>query len=497
MLVEINDLRPALAPAISAMCAGLVFVMGTRAAWRATWSLAAAVLKFVIVWSMLPASLDGTVYVFQVAEIMPGLAIAFRVDAFGLFFALVTATLWVATTLYAIAYMRGSHSLRRFFSFFALCVSTTVAIAFAENLFTLFLFYELLTVCTYPLVVHGQDTHARRAGRKYLAYTLLGGGLILAGMMMVFHATGTLSLAHSGILSGVTDRALLTAIFIALITGFGVKSAIMPLHGWLPSAMVAPTPVSALLHAVAVVKAGVFGTLRVLYDVFGVELLLDLGFTVWLGYLAGFTIIAASLMALRQNRLKKRLAYSTISQLSYILLAASLLTPAAALAAIVHLANQAFAKICMFFVAGAIERETGKTDVDQLDGIGYRMPWTMVAFTIAGLSFMGVPLLAGFITKWYLSLGALAVGSGGFIALMAASGLLNAAYWLPIIYRAWFRNTGVPELREATHWMLLLPILVCAIYIVLLGTGAQAPLMPFSLAETAVRFAFGMEVELQ
>ena len=497
MLTEINDLRPALAPAISAACAGLVFLMGASRGWRATWSLAAAVIKFALVWSMLPASLAGTVYVFTVGEVMPGLSIAFRVDAFGLFFALVTSTLWVLTTIYAIAYMRGSHSLRRFFSFFALCVSTTVAIAFAENLFTLFLFYELLTVCTYPLVVHGQNSSARRAGRKYLAYTLLGGGLILAGMMMVYHATGTLSLAHSGILGGVTDHGLLLAIFLTLVGGFGVKSAIMPLHAWLPAAMVAPTPVSALLHAVAVVKAGVFGVLRVLYDVFGISLLQDLGFTIWLGYLAGFTIIAASVMALRQNRIKGRLAWSTISQLSYILLAASLLTPAAALAAIVHLANQAFAKITMFFVAGAIEHNTGKTNIDQLDGIGYRMPWTMAAFTVAGLSFMGVPLLAGFVTKWYLSLGALSAGSGGFVALMALSGLLNAAYWLPIIYRAFFRETGVPALREQTHWMLLLPILVCAAYIILLGTGAQAPLMPFSLAESAVRFAFGLEVELQ
>lgn len=497
MLTEINDLRPLLAPTISALCAGLVLLMGASRVWRATWSLAAAVIKFAIVWSMLPASLAGTVYVFTLGEVMPGLSIAFRVDSFGLFFALVTSTLWVLTTIYAIAYMRGSHSLRRFFSFFALCVSTTVAIAFAENLFTLFLFYELLTVCTYPLVVHGQGASARRAGRKYLAYTLFGGGLILAGMMMVYHATGTLSLAHSGILDGVADRGLLLAIFLTLIVGFGVKAAIMPLHAWLPAAMVAPTPVSALLHAVAVVKAGVFGVLRVIYDVFGVNLLQDLGYTVWLGYLAGFTIIAASVMALRQNRFKGRLAWSTISQLSYILLAASLLTPAAALAAIVHLANQAFAKITMFFVAGAIEHNTGKTHIDQLDGIGYRMPWTMAAFTVAGLSFMGVPLLAGFVTKWYLSLGALSAGSGGFVAIMALSGLLNAAYWLPIIYRAFFRETGQPCIREQTSLMLLIPILVCAAYIVLLGTGAQAPLMPFSLAESAVRFAFGLEVELQ
>lgn len=493
MLAEINDLRPVLAPLISAVCAALVFAMGTSARWRAIWSLAAAVTKFALVWSMLPGSLAGNIYVFGFGEILPGLSIAFRVDAFGLFFALVTSTLWVITTVYALAYMKGSHALRRFFGFFALCVSTTVAIAFAENLFTLFLFYELLTVCTYPLVVHGEDSKARSAGRKYLTYTLTGGAVILAGMILVHSATGTLTLAESGILDDVDDHRLLLAIFLTLVGGFGVKAAIMPLHAWLPAAMVAPTPVSALLHAVAVVKAGAFGVVRVLYDVFGVELLRDLGFATWLGYLAGFTIITASIMALRQNRLKGRLAWSTISQLSYILLAASLLMPAAALAAIIHLANQAFSKISMFLIAGAIEHNTGKTRIDQLDGIGYRMPWSMAAFTIAGLSFMGVPLLAGFITKWYLSLGALSAGSGGFVALMALSGLLNAAYWLPIIYRAYFRSTGIPTLREETPWMMLGPILICAAYVVLLGIGAQAPLMPFSVAESAVRFAFGLE----
>jgi multicomponent Na+:H+ antiporter subunit D len=497
MLTELIDIRPALAPLTSAACAGLVFLMGQRAGWRAFWSLAAALIKFAIVWSMLPGSLDGKVYAFSLGEVMPGLAIAFRVDAFGLFFALVTSTLWVLTTIYAIAYMQGSHHLKRFFSFFALCVSTTVAIAFAENLFTLFLFYELLTVCTYPLVVHGQDSKSRRAGRKYLAYTFFGGGLILAGMIMVHYTAGSLSLAQSGLLADVTDRRLLGAIFFCLVVGFGVKAAIMPLHAWLPAAMVAPTPVSALLHAVAVVKAGVFGVLRVIYDVFGVGLLQVLGYTAWLGLFAGFTILAASVMALRQNRLKARLAWSTISQLSYILLAASLLTPAAALAAIVHLANQAFSKISMFFIAGAIEHNTGKTRIDQLDGIGYRMPWSMAAFTIASLSFMGLPLLAGFVTKWYLSLGALDAGRGGFVALMALSGLLNAAYWLPIIYRAFFRRAGRPQFREQTPWMLLIPILVCAAYVILLGTGARAPLMPFSLAESAVLYAFGLEVDLQ
>lgn len=494
MTAELVDFRPLLAPLVSFVCAALVFTTGGSRKWRGLWSLAAAIIKFAIVWSMLPGSLEGTVYLFRFGEIMPGLGLGFRVDPLGMFFALTTSTLWILTTVYALTYMETSHDLKRFFGFFALCISTTVGIAFAENLFTLYLFYELLTVCTYPLVIHGQDRESRRAGRKYLAYTLSGGALILGGMLLTQHAAGTLSLAHAGILGGVTERYLLLVIFLLLIAGFGVKAAIMPLHAWLPAAMVAPTPVSALLHAVAVVKAGAFGILRIIYNVFGVDLLGTLGFAAWLGYLAGFTVITASLVALRQNRLKARLAWSTISQVSYIILAASLLTPLAALAAVIHIANQAFAKSTMFFVAGAIEHTTGRTHIDQLNGIGLLMPWTMSAFTVAALSFIGLPFLAGFITKWYLSLGALSAGVGGYVALMAVSGLLNAAYWLPILHRAYFLppDDG-PSRRQEAPWMLLGPTVVCAAYVVILGVGARAPALPFSVAESAARFAFGME----
>ncbi|MDT8450141.1 MAG: proton-conducting transporter membrane subunit [Wenzhouxiangellaceae bacterium] len=492
MGAELFDLRPALAPLVSAICAGLVMLVGYRPGWRAGLALAAPVLKFGVVWSMLPGALAGTTYRISFGEVLPGLAFAFRVDALGLFFALVSSTLWIAATVYALAYMRGRPGQQRFFGFFALCVSTTVGIAFAENLMTLFVFYELLTVCTYPLLMHDGGLRVRRAGRRYLVYTLSGGALILAGMLLVWHLAGTLSLAGNGILSGVDSRPALLAVFVMLTAGFGVKAAIMPLHAWLPSAMVAPVPVSALLHAVAVVKAGAFGLLRVIYNVFGVDLMRELGYAQVLGAVAGATIILASIVALRQQRLKPLLAWSTISQLSYIVLAASLLTPAAAVAAIIHLANQAFAKITLFFAVGAIERGTGKTRIDELDGIGYRMPLVMGAFTVASLSFIGVPLLAGFITKWYLSLGALEAGAGGYVALLAVSALLNAMYWLPILYRAFFRRPESPAPVRPVSLMMRLPTLVCAIYVVILGIGAEAPAMPFVLAESAVRFAFGM-----
>ena len=491
--MEVVDIRPMLAPAISFACAGLVFLLGRSTFWRAFWSLGAATLKLIVVLSMLPGSLRGTVYVWNLVDFTPGIGLAFRADALGMFFALVTSTLWVFTTVYAIRYMRGEEHPIRFFGFFALCVSTTVGIAFAANLITLFLFYEMLTICTYPLVIHDETPDALKAGRKYLTYTLIGGALVLIGTILTYNTAGTLTLGQPGILDAGMGTRNLGLIFVMLVTGFGVKAAIMPLHGWLPTAMIAPTPVSALLHAVAVVKAGAFGILRTVYCVFGVTLLREIGFANVLAWVAAFTIIAASLVALFQDNLKKRLAFSTVSQMSYIVLGAALLTPYAATAAIVHIANQAFAKITMFFVAGAIQRKTGKTNVHELAGIGYRMPWTMGAFTVASLSFIGVPLFAGFVTKWYLSLGALQADAWWFVLVMFTSSLLNAAYWLPIVYLAFFKAPpGTSMHVDEAPPMLLVPTLVCATYVILLGTTTNVPAMPFSLAQAAVRFVFGM-----
>ncbi|MCE5203765.1 MAG: monovalent cation/H+ antiporter subunit D family protein [Actinomycetia bacterium] len=491
--MEVTDIRPMLAPMISFACAGLVFLMGKKPFWRNFWSLSAASLKLLVVFTMLPGALKGTVYVFRLVEFTPGIGLAFRTDALGMFFGIVSSMLWVFTTIYAIGYMEPEHAQVRFFGFFALCVSATVGIAFAENLLTLFLFYETLTICTYPLVIHEETPEAMKAGRKYLIYTLTGGAFVLLGTVLTYQLCGTITLSKPGILSLSAGPAALTWLFVSLIAGFGVKAAIMPLHGWLPSAMVAPTPVSALLHAVAVVKAGAFGILRVVYNVFGVELLRQMHLTTWLAYLAAFTIIAASFIALFQDNFKRRLAYSTVSQLSYIILGASLLTPWGATAAIVHIANQAFSKITMFFVAGAIQRKTGKTCVHELAGIGYQMPYTMGAFTVAALSFVGVPLFAGFVSKWYLSLGALQSGQWWFALVMIVSSLLNAGYWFPIVYLAFFKSPPGARLRiDEAPWTLLAPTLICAAYVIMLGTTVDVPAMPFSLARAAVQFVFGM-----
>lgn len=489
--MEVYDLRPLLAPTISLVCAIFIFLIGNSDYSRRLWSFMASFLKLAIVLSMLPGSLSGIIYYTRLVPFVPGVAINLRVDPLGMFFGSVTATLWLVTTIYSLAYMEPEHSKKRFFGFFALSTSTTVGIAFSANLFTLFIFYELLTIATYPLVIHEETPEALRAGKKYLIYTLPAGALILLAICVTFFLTGTTDLTQNGILSLEYGTRTLGLLFVAFIVGFGVKAAIMPLHSWLPSAMVAPTPVSALLHAVAVVKAGAFGIIRTIFNVFGVALLRKLGFCDYLAYIAAFTIITASFMALLQDNLKRRLAYSTISQLSYIALGASLLTPYAAMGSIVHLANQAFQKITMFFVAGSIQRKTNKTNISEMAGIGYKMPYTMAAFTLGGLGFMGVPLLAGFITKWYISLGALEAHKPFFVAVMLLSALLNAAYWLPISYVAFFKQPadGNLTIDEASPPMLISTI-ICALYIIVLGTFAEIPGLPLSLAKEATHLFF-------
>ncbi len=485
-----DDIRPLLAPAISLICAILVFLTGKHGFQRRLWSISASTLKFVIVISMLPASLKGTVFVTELIRFSPKITLNFRVDALGMFFGLLCSGLWIATTIYAIGYMKPEHAKVRFFGFFAICVSSTVGIAFAGNLFTLFIFYEMLTIATYPLVIHEETPEAMMAGRKYLVYTLTGGAAILLAIVITFFITdGNISLGENGILSLEQGKSILYIIFVLYVAGFGVKAAIMPLHGWLPSAMVAPTPVTALLHAVAVVKAGAFGIIRVVYNVFGADLVYKLGLGPLLAYVAAITIIGGSIMALLQDNLKKRLAYSTVSQLSYIVLGAALLNVFSITGGIVHLANQAFMKITLFFCAGAIFRRTGKVNISQMEGIGYQMPVTMAAFTIAALAMIGVPPLAGFITKWYLILGSLHAHEVIFIVVLALSGLLNAAYWLPIIYQAFFyKPNDSPVVREA-HWTLLVPIVATALGVVALGLLSRIYILPLSLAtEAAERF---------
>ncbi|MCK4911781.1 MAG: monovalent cation/H+ antiporter subunit D family protein [Thermodesulfovibrionales bacterium] len=417
---------------------------------REFWTIAASVIKFSIVASMVPAVLDGKVLGCTLVTIVPGLEIAFKVDALGLFFALMASFLWIITSFYSIGYIRAEneHRQTRYYMSFAVALSATMGVAFSANLLTMFIFYEVITLCTFPLVGHKETPEAMAGARKYLTY-LLGTSLLflMFAIVLTYSAAGTLEFNNQGILDGNVSKAMAIAIFVLFMAGTA-KAAMMPFHSWLPAAMVAPTPVSALLHAVAVVKTGVFVVIKIVLHVFGIKLLADIGLGTALAYYASFTIIVASMIALRQDNLKARLAYSTISQLSYIVLGVALLSPSGITGSVMHMVLHGFGKITLFFTAGAIYVATHKTNVSQLDGIGKRMPFTMAAFTLGAISMIGIPPMGGFISKWYLVGGAIEADHLPILLVLAASTLLNAGYFLPIIYRAFFLSPPEGESAE-------------------------------------------------
>ena len=430
----IVSIKPLLAVLVSAVGALIIIGTGKKPNLRESCSIIAGVLKLVIVLSMIPAVVyDKKTISYSLFNILPGIEIAFRVDAFGLLFAMGASILWIATSFYSIGYMRSTneHSQTRYFACFAVALSATIGVAFSANLFTMFLFYEVLTIITYPLVAHKGTPEAKAGGRKYAIY-LLGAAkaFLIVAIILTYNLTGTLEFSKTGIFPAVVQSVnpeLLYIIFVLFFFGFA-KCAIMPFHGWLPAAMVAPTPVSALLHAVAVVKTGVFSVLRIIIFVFGSSLMLDIGVDIFVITFASFTIIIASLLALSRDNLKARLAFSTISQLSYIILGVALLAPSAMIGGIIHITNHAFSKITLFFCAGSIYISSHKTEISQLDGIGKRMPWTMAAFAIATLSMIGVPPVSGFITKWYLVIGSLERHSIVVLVVLLASSLLIQSF---------------------------------------------------------------------
>ena len=417
---------------------------------------------------MVPVVLDGGTFESSRLSLLPGLSLYLRVDSLGLLFALVASTLWLLTSVYSVGYMRagGYANQTGYFASFALCVSATIGLAFAGNLLTFFLFYEVLTLATYPLVAHNRTPSARAGARTYLVYTLTAGQALLLAIVWTHSLASGGEFRPGGILPpGLPDWTVI-GLFALFMAGVG---AIMPLHGWLPEAMVAPTPVSALLHAVAVVKAGAFGCLRVVGFVFGVDQLRAVGADTVLAVLAGATILFGSFRALGETHLKRRLAYSTVSQLSYIVLGAALGSVAALAGAMFHIAAHGFMKITMFFCAGAIHTASHRDDVTQLDGLGRQMPITMTAFAIGAAGLAGTPLLAGFVSKWNLGLGALAAGHGVFIAVLVVSGLLNLAYFFPIVYDAFFKPAYGEVAPE--RLMLTAPLAATALAALLLGVA--------------------------
>jgi multicomponent Na+:H+ antiporter subunit D len=468
---------PLLAVLVPALGAVLIACTGERRAnLRECWSVTAGVAMFALVASMIPAVLAGRTPECVLFRILPGIELTFRVDAFGLLFASGASLLWILTSFYSIGYMRSlqEHAQTRYFSCFALALSATIGVAFSANLFTLFLFYEALTLVTYPLVSHKQTAEAKAGARKYLIY-LMGAAkvFLVAAVILTYNVTGTLEFRNGGILSDaqITGHpTLLLTIFALFLFGFA-KNALMPLHSWLPAAMVAPTPVSALLHAVAVVKTGVFSTLRVFLFVFGLHAMREIGADQLALVAASVTMLIGSLLALGQNNLKARLAFSTVSQLSYIILGAALLNPSGVLGGVAHITNHAVSKITLFFCAGSIYVSTHKTEISQMSGLARRMPWTMAAFALSSLSVVGIPLTSGFVSKWYLAMGAVDHQSLTLLGVLLVSSLLGAAYLGQILYKAYFELEKEPQahgdVREVP-WMVA-PLAISAAASLLLG----------------------------
>ena len=438
---------------------------------RETWTFLVAALNLVLLLKMAQWILAGNVYTFHIAEVLPGLPLFFKIDGFGMLFACVAGSLWIVTSLYSIGYMRPlkEHAQNRYFASFSLAISATMGVAFSGNILTMYLFYEILSLSTYPLVTHHQDAEARGGGRKYLTFLLSTSiGFALPAMIITYLNTGTLSFSNAGIFTQTIDPTLLIVLLLLFLFGFA-KSGIMPFHVWLPGAMVAPTPVSALLHAVAVVKVGVFCVLRILTGVFGIELLSTTSLSTIVCVIASFTVIVSSLIALTQDNLKRRLAFSTVGQLSYIVLGAGIATTFGVVGSMTHIAMHAFGKITLFFCAGAIYVATGKKYISQMVGLGRQMPITMIAFLVGSMSIIGLPLTGGIISKWYMILGAMDAEKLWILVIYLISSLLNAAYFLPIVYNAFFckdEDAQFPDKVKEAPLAALLPPVITAI-----GTG--------------------------
>ena len=431
----------------------LVVALGRWPNAREAATLLTGTVLFGFAASLAPRVLEGARPAQTLVEVLPGLPITLALEPLGMLFALVASGLWIVTSLYSIGYMRGhgeGHQ-TRFYACFAVSIFGAMGVALAGNMFTLFLFYEVLTLSTYPLVSHHQTANAMRGARTYLGvlFTTSVGFLLLA-VAWTWVLAGTLDFREGGILAGRASDTVLLVLLALYAFGTG-KAALMPFHRWLPAAMVAPTPVSALLHAVAVVKAGVFTVMKVIVYIFGLDLLSSTGIATWLMYAAGFTVVAGSLVAMAQDNLKRRLAYSTVSQLSYIVLGAALANAWGVVGGGMHILMHAFGKITLFFCAGAIYVAAHKTEISDMRGLGRAMPITMTAFLIGALSVIGVPPLGGSWSKWYLALGALDAGQILLVAVLMVSSLLNIAYLIPIPIRAFFSKPADGSNPPAFH----------------------------------------------
>ncbi len=450
---------------------------------------------FGMVLSLLPDILDGKVFGMNIVPVMEQINFHLTVDALGYYYGLVLTFIWLLATIYSLGYI--DHKENRYYSFMALCNSFILGCAFSQNMFTYFIFYELMTLGVYPLIIHEETDIARRAGIKYLKYAIPAGAVILFAILShYFWGGGNLSIVSSGTLSLETaSRAVLMVIFFCYLAGFGVKAAIVPLEGWVPDAHpAAPSPASALLSGV-ILKAGAFGIIRVVFNVFGLTLFKNLNLWIYLAVIASITIVLASVRAITQDNLKKRLAYSSIGQVSYILLGLALVSYNGALGGIIHLAHHALMKGCLFLCAGIILTQTGKKNISEMAGIGYRLPVTMICFTVCALAIMGTPPSVGFISKWLIGSGALQADKPFFVVILLISALLSAVYYLPIVYTAFFKRPEGNEhprlqFKGEVSSTMLWPTVVLAALVILAGVWVTMPGFPYSLVSKVVADLF-------
>ncbi len=451
---------------IPALTAAAIVLLSHAPNLREGATLVGAATLFFVVLQIFLAVGEGARPELTLAAVAPGLAIGFRVEPLGALFALLASGLWIVNSLYSIGYMRGNaeRDQTRFYLCFAIAIGAAMGVAFAGDLFTLFVFYETLTLSTYPLVAHKGDAKARRGARIYLAILLTTSvGLLLPAIIATAATSGSTAFTAGGLPFGATPQWLVGLILVLFAFGIG-KAALMPVHSWLPNAMVAPTPVSALLHAVAVVKAGVFTMLKVSIYVFGPERMQDLPAAHWLAGLAGVSIVVASVIAMTKDNLKARLAFSTVSQLSYVTLGAMLAAPAALLGGALQMVMHAFGKITLFMCAGAIYTGAKRTEISDMRGLGRSMPWVFGAFFVGALSIIGLPPLAGAWPKLSLMTGATETGRTALVWALAISSVLNVAYLLPLVARGFFQDTpeGADRVRGAPLLVVLPPVLTAA-----------------------------------
>lgn len=467
----VDTALPVIAIVLPAVIGFAIFFTGERNRLSVVLSLVASLLSFSLVVLMLSILKKGKFIqccsIYRDMEFFP----YFRVDWLSNFFALITSFLWIISILYAMKYMemKSQGSRARFFGFFTLSATSAIGVAIAGNMMTLFVFYELLTVFTYPLVAHTETIEALRAAKKYLIYLMAGESLLLFSVLFTINFGEAQTFAKIGMMPSELGSRMLLFLLGTYIVGFGIKAAILPFSDWLPSVTVAPTPVTALLHAVAVVNVGVYGIMRVILNVFGVELVRNMGAMSPLVWIAGLTIIFGSIMALYQDDLKRRLAFSTVAHISYPVLGTALLNPSALIGGLFHLAAHAFLKISLFFCAGAIDAHLGKKRISEFSGIGHKMPFTMVCFTLGSLGLMGVPLTLGFVSKWYLWRGPLEANQPAAVVFLFLGSILCALYLLSVVYVAFFKRFNGEKKISRSHWLIAFPISVGVVAGLLFG----------------------------